>query len=340
MSAPAAPALDPAVVRAAAQWLVRLHSGNAGAADFAACARWRAAHPAHEAAWQKAERLARQFGAVPPALGVPVLTRPTMRPATHASRRAVLRTLAALGVAAPAAWLGWRHAPWQGWTAGYATATGERREAVLADGSRLTLNTATALDVAWSDAQRLVRLHRGEVYVRTAPDTPGAHRPFIVETPQGRLRALGTRFVVRIEDDGGAARTRLTVLEHRVEATPRGGGAPLIVDAGQHTVLGAAGAAPPASNALLPLAAPDGAPGWLHGVLYADGMRLADFLAELARYRPGVVRCAPEVAGLRISGAFQLADTDYVLALLRETLPVQVLLRTRWWVTVAPRDAG
>lgn len=340
MSAPAAPALDPAVVRAAAQWLVRLHSGNAGTADLAACARWRAAHPAHEAAWQKAERLARQFGAVPPALGVPVLTRPTMRPATYASRRAVLRTLAALGVAAPAAWLGWRHAPWQGWTAGYATATGERREAVLADGSRLTLNTATALDVAWSDAQRLVRLHRGEVYVHTAPDTPGAHRPFIVETPQGRLRALGTRFVVRIEDDGGAARTRLTVLEHRVEATPRGGGAPLIVDAGQHTVLGAAGAAPPASNTLLPLAAPDGAPGWLHGVLYADGMRLADFLAELARYRPGVVRCAPEVAGLRISGAFQLADTDYVLALLRETLPVQVLLRTRWWVTVAPRDAG
>jgi len=271
---------------------------------------------------------------------VPVLTRPTMRPATHASRRAVLRSLAALGVAAPAAWLGWRHAPWQGWTAGYATATGERREAVLADGSRLTLNTATALDVAWSDAQRLVRLHRGEVYVHTAPDAPGAHRPFIVETPQGRLRALGTRFVVRIEDDGGAPRTRLTVLEYRVEATPRGGGAPLIVDAGQHTVLGAAGAAPPASNALLPLAAPDGAPGWLHGVLYADGMRLDAFLAELARYRPGVVRCAPEVADLRISGAFQLADTDYVLALLRETLPVQVLLRTRWWVTVAPRDAG
>jgi transmembrane sensor len=242
MSAPAAPALDPAVVRAAARWLVRLHSGNAVAADFAACERWRAAHPAHEAAWQKAERLARQFGAVPPALGVPVLT----RPATHASRRAVLRTLAVLGVAAPAAWLGWRHAPWQGWTADYATATGKRREAVLADGSRLTLNTATALDVAWSDAQRLVRLHRGEVYVRTAPDTPGAHRPFIVETPQGRLRALGTRFVVRIEDGGGAPRTRLTVLEHRVEATPRGGGAPLVVDAGQHTVLGAAGAAPPA----------------------------------------------------------------------------------------------
>jgi len=47
-------------------------------------------------------------------------------------------------------------------------------------------------------------------------------------------------------------------------------------------------------------------------VLYADDMELGAFIAELARYRPGVLRCAPEVAGLRISGAFQLADTDYV----------------------------
>ena len=53
-------------------------------------------------------------------------------------------------------------------------------------------------------------------------------------------RKWPSRIEVRIEDGGGAPRTRLTVLEHRVEATPRGGGAPLVVDAGQHTVLSAA----------------------------------------------------------------------------------------------------
>jgi transmembrane sensor len=330
-SARKANALDPAVIHAAAQWLVRLHSGKAGAADQAACARWRAEHPAHEQAWQKAERLARQFGAVPPELGVPVLT----RQAARASRRAVLRTVAALGVAVPAAWLGWRHAPWPIWVADHATATGERREVVLADGSRLALNTATALDVVWSGAQRLVRLRQGEVYVRTAPDE---HRPFIVETPQGRLRALGTRFTVRLLGDDGAAppATLLAVQAHRVEVTPRDGGGPLVVQAGQAVRFTDSRIDPPQPATA---GAVDGAPAWLQGVLYADGMRLDDFLAELSRYRPGIIRCAPEVAALRISGAFQLADTDHVLALLRDTLPVQMRLRTRWWVTVVPRDA-
>lgn len=332
-----APAPDARAIREAAQWLVRLHSGDAGAHDLAACARWRAANPAHEQAWQKAERLSRQFGAVPPALGVPVLT----RPAARANRRAVVRTLAVLGVAAPAAWLGWRHAPWQGWTADIATATGERREATLADGSRLTLNTDSAADVAFSDTLRLVRLRRGEIHVRTAPDMAGMHRPFVVETPQGRLRALGTRFVVRLwpaDAEGGAA-TQLTVLEHRVEVSAPGGKPPVIVEAGASVRITPAAITPPQPVPLQPGTAAGGGPGWLQGVLYADDTRLADFLAELARYRPGVIRCAPEVAHLRISGAFQLADTDYVLDILRETLPVQVVLRTRWWVTVVPRDS-
>lgn len=329
------PMNDAAVIRQAAQWLVRLHSGDAGAADLAACARWRAAHPAHEHAWQKAERLSQQFGAIPPALGVPVLT----RPAAPGNRRAVLRTLAALGVAVPAAWLGWQHAPWQGWTADYATAVGEHRTVTLPDGSRLTLNTGSAVDLAFGDLERRVRLLRGEVYVQTAPDAARDARPFVVETPHGRLRALGTRFAVRLLPADGAtpAATRLTVQEHRVQVTAHGGGASVIVQAGHGVQLSAGRIDEMRAHALQ---SADAAPGWTQGVLYADGQRLDDFLAELSRYRPGVIRCAPQVAGLRISGAFQLADTDYVLAMLRETLPVQVVLRTRWWVTVAAADGA
>lgn len=75
-------------------------------------------------------------------------------------------------------------------------------------------------------------------------------------------------------------------------------------------------------------------------MLYADDARLGDFVRDLARYRPGVLRCAPEIADLRISGAYRLADTDAVLALLQEALPVRVVQRTRWWVSVVPRAAG
>jgi transmembrane sensor len=66
-------------------------------------------------------------------------------------------------------------------------------------------------------------------------------------------------------------------------------------------------------------------------------MRLADLLDELGRYRAGVLRCHPGVAGLTVSGAFPLRDTDASLRLLQETLPVTVSRLTGYWVTVEPR---
>ena len=66
-------------------------------------------------------------------------------------------------------------------------------------------------------------------------------------------------------------------------------------------------------------------------------MRLDDFLSELARYRNGLVRCSEAVAGLRVSGTYQLSDTDQVLTLVAQSLNVDVTYRSRYWVTVTPR---
>jgi transmembrane sensor len=80
-------------------------------------------------------------------------------------------------------------------------------------------------------------------------------------------------------------------------------------------------------------------PGWTRGALQADNMRLDAFLAEVSRYRRGVIRCDPEVAGLRVSGVFQLGDTSHILAVVRETLPVRIVERTPYWVTVTAKGA-
>lgn len=309
-----------AALREAAQWLVRLNSGQARPADRQALAAWRAQDAAHEAAWQRAERLSRTFGAVPAGLGMPVLAQAER---TTVNRRAALRVLALVGTVAPAAYLGWRHMPWQQWTAEHRTATGEQRSVTLADGSEVLLNTASALDVVFDATERLLRLRAGEVLVTTAKDS--AARAFRVETPGGWLRALGTRFAVRLVNEDTV---HLAVTEGAVEITPRHG-AQRVVQAGEQCRFTAAGIQAPVALGEQALA-------WVQGVLYADGMRLDDFAAELARYRPGVVRCDPAVAGLRISGAFQLQDTEYILAMLRETLPVQVVTRTRYWVTLVP----
>lgn len=69
-------------------------------------------------------------------------------------------------------------------------------------------------------------------------------------------------------------------------------------------------------------------------------MRLADFLTELARHRPGRIDCDPAVAEQRVSGSYPLVDTDRILEILQSTLPVRVLYFTRYWVRVIPRSTG
>lgn len=318
---------DSAVLKEAARWLAHLYSGDAQPEDHTALQRWRQARPEHEMAWQRAQRLSQQFGAVLPAVGVPVLTRQT-----RMNRRAVVKTLGLLGVAVPLGWLGYQHMPGVRDQDGYRTAVGEHREVLLSDGSSVQLNTATHVDVRYSAQARLVQLRRGEIYVQTASDGH-VHRPFLIETEQGRLRALGTRFTVRKLDDA-AGTALLSVQEHRVEITLRSNGATRIVNAGQEVLFTADSFA--AARRTQP-ADPSGAvraPAWTRGALQADGMRLDRFMAELARYRAGIIRVDPDVAHLRVSGLFQLSSTDHILAIVGETLPVRIVRRTPYWVTI------
>src|SRR5262249_15165843 len=106
--------------------------------------------------------------------------------------------------------------PWRGWMADYRTKTGERRRIQLADGGTLDINTGTAVDVRYGPELRLLQLHEGEILVRHGQEG-AAGRPFEVHTPQGAIRALGTRFSVRAED----GRTRVAVFEDAVEVRPR-----------------------------------------------------------------------------------------------------------------------
>ena len=309
--------IDPRVLEQAADWLMQLHSGAASAQQRRACERWRTSDPEHARAWQRAEALLGKLGGLPPELSMPALDRSRVLDRSSA-RRAALLKLAALLAVVPGAWLLMEQ---QGWRHDYRTATGERRDIVLADGSRISLNTATTLDVQFDGAQRLLTLRQGEIAVQTVADAQ--HRPFLVATAEGRLEALGTQFSVR-QDDG---RTRLAVRESRVRVRARSG-AQHIIAAGSQVAFTAAAIGEPA-------ALDGGALAWQRGMLLADDMRLHDFALELGRYRPGIVRCDPRVAGVRVSGAFPITDTDAALVMLVSTYPVAA--RTRlggYWVTL------
>lgn len=317
-------ALGERLLDEAADWLVRLHGGELSPAERADFERWRQSSPAHHQAWARAEALMGKLGGLPASLALPALDRPTRH--ARSQRRAVVAKLAALLAVAPAGWLGWRTAQQQGWTADVRTATGEQRHLTLADGSRLLLDTGTAVDIVFDSTQRLVYLRKGAISVETAADPGGAQRPFAVHTALGRLRALGTRFTVRVAD----AAVHLAVTEGAVEVTPRQG-VPLVVPAGQQTVLTEQG-----TEALQPVSVAQQA--WVQGMLVADALPLGEVCAALSRYRAGILQCAPEVAQLRVSGAYPLTDTERALAMLESTYPVQVA--RRWhghWVTLLAR---
>lgn len=320
--------IDRAIAREAAQWLAVLYDGQTDE-DIAACKRWRAADPEHERAWQRAQRINQKFGIVPGAVGLPALGRKVL-----VDRRRVVKTLLLFMLAAPVGYASYRYTPWAAMNADYRTAKGEHREISLADGTRVHLGTNTSIDIAYDGTQRLLRLHAGEIEVSTGSDADHAgYRPFIVQTTQGHIRALGTRFVVR--KDEGATTTRVSVLEHAVEIRPQAANGKLIVlNAGQQTRFSVSGF--DMVEAIDPHVVD-----WTNGVLFASKMRLEDFAAELNRYRPGLLRCDPAVADLRITGSFQLDNTDNILNALPDALPVEVLFRTRYWVTiVAPAPAA
>lgn len=316
----AAPEPDARALREAAIWLMRLNSGEADARTLRAWQRWRSRNPASELAWQRAEQLQQRLGRLPSPIARPSLERAEQ--IQSLDRRRALQMLMLLMVATPVGY-GLRH-PASAWTADYRTATGEWRELELPDGSRVALDTASAIDVRFDASQRLVALHAGEILVTTAHQPRGPSRPFLVETRHGLLRALGTRFTVR----AGSEATAIAVEQGAVEIAPSS--APQrkqIIPAGWRARFDA--------HAIQPFVALSGEIGtWAQGVLHADNQRLDDFLAELGRYRPGVLRCAPEVAGLRISGAFQLRDTDHVLDLLAGSLPLRVRRSSRYWTVV------
>lgn len=318
-------AISEAVALQAAEWFFLLHSGETVERDRQRWTQWHDADPAHAMAWQKALRVGQTFEQLPPELARPVLGR--TRRGVRQQRRTATRALAALLTVGPAGWLAWRHTPARDWLAEHRTATGERRSVRLADGTQLQLDTASAVDIDFGPHWRRIHLRTGAIHVETAPDPQAPPRPLVVDTAQGRLRALGTRFTVR--QDGG--HTRIAVFEGAVEARPVGAqGGVTVVQAGQQARMSGVVVEPVQPVGLL-------ADGWTRGVLHARDMRLADFAAELGRYRPGIVRCDPAVADLRISGTFQLRDTTPVLDSLPQALPVTVIYRTSWWVTlVAP----
>ncbi|WP_447892260.1 FecR domain-containing protein [Pseudomonas marginalis] len=314
------PTSDPRLVDQAIQWMIKLRFNVADDASTAAFERWLHTSAEHQQVWQRVATMNDEFSHLPAQVG---------RHALHGARRRISRRegLKLLGLVAGTAgltWFGRDYTPLPALMADYRTATGERRWVALNDGSRIQLNSASAFDAVLTQERRLVQLRQGEILVNTGADT----RPFWVQTRDGYLRALGTRFLVREDAQGTMLAVQRGTLA--VFADNHAAGARQVINPGEQVLFDRSGIRSLVTNGLDPWA-------WSEGVISARDMRLDAFLAELGRYRNGLLRCSEAVAGLRVSGTYQLDDTDQVLGLVAHSLKLDVTYRSRYWVTVTAR---
>ncbi|MDQ8020817.1 MAG: FecR domain-containing protein [Moraxellaceae bacterium] len=334
------------IAQAAADWVVRLSSDEPAEREAARSGfeDWKRADPRHAAVAAGMERFVEQARLLRHDAAGPADDSDTP-PATRAARatldavldaparrspRAVRsrRTAGLLGCAfalVAAAALALRAFPPTELLADTRTAIGEQRSQLLADGSELTLGSASAVNLGFSPAQRTVELLKGEILVQVASDVS---RPFVVETAHGRIRALGTRFIVRRDTDS----TLLTMIESRTAVNAGGAGAPAItVGAGQQARLSARGVK--LLDAINPALSEEA---FRRQRLVAQDRPLADVLEELARHRSGVIRFdRAQIADIRVSAVLPLDDTDRALQLLVTSFPqLRVRTLTPWLVLV------
>lgn len=277
----------------AAGWIARLGAGALTAEERAAFEAWQAADPANAEAyrkvaalWDSGELVAAARGSAAPA--------PAM-PRRHRSR--VLGLVAALVLLVVAIGL------WQieevavTLAADHRTATGEQVSLDLSDGSRMVLNSGSAVDVAYEDGRRQVHLLAGEAYFEVLRDP---HRPFEVTSGEASVEVLGTAFAVS-KGDGSET---ITVRHGEVAVT--GSGAPeqpAALTAGEQVRVfdGMTGATMTVD--------PDMALAWLDGRLVFRDRPLGEVVSDLNRYHSGwIVILDESLRRHAVSGNYRLDD--------------------------------
>ncbi|MEJ1963125.1 MAG: FecR domain-containing protein [Gammaproteobacteria bacterium] len=192
----------------------------------------------------------------------------------------------------------------------FQTAFGEQRSFLLDDGSRVTLNTASKIEVRLRGHRRQVYLAAGEALFEVAHDPS---RPFDVRTGNAVLRAVGTQFDV----DRRPGRTIVTIVEGRVAmlsagASPAGGVLPPLLVAADRVVITDEGA--PALRHGVNLAA---ALSWTQRQLSFEHRPLAEVAEEFNRYnRERIEIRSAALRAQEVTGTFQSNDVASFVAFL------------------------
>jgi len=298
-------------VEEALHWIVRLNSGAATSEDAAAYAAWRAENARHAQAADEAERLWAAMGNLH-------FDRRSGRvlaaPKQGLTRRGALSLFLCLGASGVAGGALWSSGLLNRLSADYATDTASLEVIDLPDGSRVSLNARSAIDVDFSDGMRRVHLRAGQAYFEIAANPA---RPFEVMVDELSFRAMGTAFdIVR---DLPEARAELAVTEHSVRISTVSGDT---LDVGEGEVAridrqGRIGAAVKTDVSAVT--------GWRDGQYVAEGRSLEEVVSALSAWHHGVIVITDrQIKKLRVNAVLDLRDANGSLDVLQGGLPIKV----------------
>ena len=303
---------------AAADWFVRLHSGDVTEATRLEHEAWLAEDEGNRERFEAVEGAIRDLAP----LDDWMRTEANRLNARMMARRA-WRTKGLVGVASAAAavaavtlWITTNPADF------YTTERAEQREISLDDGSRIHLNSASSVAVRYSPEVRTVELNSGEGVFDVSQD---AQRPFVVAARDAEVVAIGTQFRVRLAGDD----VTVTVIEGAVAVfdrpdsgamSPQGSIRPdadptLLYANDQITLSSGVMSAVESVNASVATA-------WREGKLIYDATPLRQVVTEMSRYTPIELAVADGVPDHPITGLIQIRSPDAMLRFISNAVPV------------------
>lgn len=204
----------------------------------------------------------------------------------------------------------------------FATERGSMKTINLPDGSRITLDAASQLSLLDGEDKREVRLIEGNALFAVPPDR---QRPFTVEAGAARILVTGTRFDVRQDGDEtfiGVAEGTVNVRQASDPVSDTGD------TASDSTIALRAGEAVTLTKDQGFGEIADFFPGefaaWQTGTMIYAETTLAEIVEDANRYAAEPIAVDPAIRKLRLSGSFDIKNTDQFLASLEAGLPVQV----------------
>jgi transmembrane sensor len=302
---------EPHILQVAADWWTRLREPQAADASLQQWLDWTAQDERHLAAFECVSAFGARLGQLDAAARERLMAEFAPTAVAPGRWRPLAAAAAVLAVVLGVGVLLWGRQGGGVAPVVYASATGQNRDIVLADGSQVALGGASRISVRFDRRRRQVALESGEAYFQVVHD---AQRPFEVAAGSVTVRDIGTAFDVR----RGAGEVAVAVTRGKVRVSDVDSG--VDAQAGQRVDWDTAGSA-----LRLGTTTAEQATAWRdHRLAFVDEP-LKVVIASINRYSARPVRLdGAEAGALRFTGSVRTDAIDGWLRALPDVLPLKV----------------